>query len=152
MKNILYLFLFCALCLTCVACASKESSRMGEARDIQKKIMEQKVKLDSLIDSSVEEFNKTISTMSQNEAMMTDSGFMKEFSGVQSRVSSLATWKSKLSDFSSAMPMIPEGELPTGSENPFGESATDEDILNAMNENFNTMNGFKASIDSISKN
>ena len=149
MKTSVKVFSFFFAAAMMIACAQAESEVVKQARTIQEGIMKSKTQLDSTIDVSIKEINGRITTMSSDSIAMQDSTNIVLFGEMQTKVARLAELKSKLTDWSSSMKMLPSAEeVAKGAENPFGKEATDQDILKGVQASQTEFNDLKSEIES----
>lgn len=132
MKTTFKVFAFFFSVALFVACAGAESEQLKQARTIQETIMKSKSNLDSLIDLKLTDLGTKITTLSSDSTMASDSLKMAEYTSVKSSYSEIEMLKSKLADWVSNMKMLPSVEDISKGENPFGEGATDADILKSI--------------------
>jgi hypothetical protein len=148
MKTAVKFFLLSFILTAAVACSTGESAALKEARQIQDNILKGRAALDSTIDVSIAGLNEKLSAMSADSVAMADSSVRASFEAMQSRVSSLATSKSKIADWVTNLKTLPSAEdLAGGAENPFGAEAKEDDILTALKASEEEFNSLKTSIE-----
>lgn len=147
MKTTLKLFAFFFGVAVLVACAGAESEQLKQARTIQETIMKSKSNLDSLIDLKLGELGEKITVLSNDSTMATDSLKMADYSMIKSSYSEIEMLKSKLADWVSNMKMLPSPEDISKGENPFGEGATDADILKSIQSSQTEFEEMKSEIE-----
>lgn len=147
MKTAVKLFSFFFGISVLVACAGAESEQLKQARTIQETIMKSRSNLDSLIDLKLGELSGKITALSADSTLATDSLKMSEYSMVKTSYSEIEMLKSKLADWVSNMKMLPSVEDISKGENPFGEGATDADILKSIQNSQSEFEEMKSEIE-----
>jgi hypothetical protein len=143
MKSISRLFTVLFIAAAFTACVSAESELLKQARSIQDELMNNVQSLDSSLSAKLTVLNAERSEMAMDTTMSTDSLKMQSFMIAKEKIDNLSNLQSELTDWSSNVKMLPSvEEMTKGAENPFGEKAKDQEILNAIKksqEAFNTL-------------
>ena len=126
-----------------VACVSSESEMLKQARSIQSELLTQVDALDSTMTVRLTSMNDERGAMSADSTISTDSLKMQQFMMMKEKIDNLSNLQSELTDWKSNLKMLPSvEEMSKGAENPFGEKAKDQEILQAIKksqEDFNTL-------------
>jgi hypothetical protein len=126
-----------------VACVSAESEMLKQARTIQNDLLNNVSSLDSTMSARLVVLNEERGVMSADTTLSTDSLKMQQFMMMKEKIDNLDNLKSALTDWKSNMKLLPSvEEMGSGAENPFGEKAKDQEILQEIKksqEDFNTI-------------
>ena len=116
-----------------IACAAGESETLKKARTIQDGLMNDVHKLDSAVSDYANRLNGDISAAGMDSTLQTDSIKMKSYAVLKDKFNSITTIQSEMVDWKNNLKTLPTiAELSQGAENPFGESAKDNDILTSL--------------------
>jgi hypothetical protein len=143
------MFLSALIMVAMFACTSAESEMMKEARNIQAGLLKQKANLDSTLDVEIVNVDKSLTLMSEDSTMATDTLKFKEFVNMKTRKESLDMAKDKISDWVINTKLLPTPEEEkNGVSNPFGPDAKDLDVLKAIKEAQSSFNDLRSQIES----
>lgn len=152
MKSIRSVFAVAFSVLFFVACVSSESEMLKQARTIQNDLMNQVTSLDSIMAVKLNSLNDERSVMSADTAMSTDSLKLQQFMMLKERIDNISNLQSSLTDWKSNVKMLPSVEdLAKGAENPFGDKAKDQEILQAIKKSQEEFNALKMKADAAVK-
>ena len=133
MKTIKNLFFSLLATSFLIACAAGESETLKKARAIQDGMMNDVHKLDSTVSEYANRLNGDISAAGMDSTLQTDSTKMKGYAVLKDKFNAITTIQSEVMDWKNNLKTLPTiEELSQGAENPFGDSAKDNDILTSL--------------------
>jgi hypothetical protein len=152
MKTIKTFFAIAFSSLLYVACVSSESEMLKQARSIQDGIMTDAKILDSAMTAKLAIWNESRSAMAMDSTLSTDSVKMQAFMIAKEKIDYLSNLQSEMTDWKGNLKMLPTlKEMASGSENPFGENAKDQEILAEIKKSKESFNSLKLKADAAMK-
>jgi|688.fasta_scaffold00452_18 HD superfamily phosphohydrolase len=152
MKKIHRLISSIALTVMFTACVTSESEMLKQARSIQDATVQSASSLDSSLNSRLTKLLDERNIMAQDSTLSTDSLKMQSFSVLKGKIENLETLQGEIKSWKAEMKLLPTvKEIESGTKNPFGEKAKDQEILSEIKKTQEAFNTLKMKADAAMK-
>jgi hypothetical protein len=136
-----------------IGCVSAESPTLSECRRIQDDIQSRIAEADTLLNRHAAELRLERDALSVDTLLAIDSTLRVRYSSIKQAVGEIEYTQSELHSWHDKLIVLPPSqEVARGIQNPFGESAGDEGILQILNQYNDSLNNYELRISELIRN
>jgi hypothetical protein len=136
-----------------IGCVSAESPTLSECRRIQDDIQSRIAEADTLLNRHAAELRLERDALSVDTLLAIDSTLRLRYSSIKQAVGEIEFTQSELHAWHDKLIVLPPAqEVARGIQNPFGESAGDEGILQILNQYNDSLQNYELRISELIRN